>query len=58
MNCNVRTMVNNPDKNRPQRRSALIAYELASLDIDIAAIDEVRFSVEGSLLERGTSYTL
>ena len=58
MNCNVRTMVNNPDKNRLQRCYALIAYELASIDIDIAALDEVRFSGEGSLLEKGTSYTL
>ena len=28
----------------PERHSALVAYELARLDIDIAALSEIRFS--------------
>ena len=36
-------------KDRPQRRSALVAGELARLDIDIAALSETRFAEQGSL---------
>ena len=35
--------------NCPQRRSALVARELAGLDIDIAAFSEVRIAGQGSL---------
>ena len=35
---NVRTMTDAVDKNRPQRRSALVARELDRLNIDIAAL--------------------
>ena len=45
----VRTMQDSED--RPQRRSALVARELARLDIDIAAHSEVRFTEQGSLRE-------
>ena len=44
---NVRTMQDSED--RPQRRSALVARELAQLDIDIAAFSEVRIAGQGSL---------
>ena len=37
---------------------ALVARELARLDIDIAAFSEVRFAEQGSLLEDGAGYTL
>ena len=53
---NVRTM--RDSENRPQRCSALVARELARLDIDIAALTEVRFAEEGSLREDGAGYTL
>ena len=43
---------------RPQRRSALVARELARLDTDIAALSEVRFAEQGSLREDGAGYTL
>jgi len=46
------------DSDRPQRRSALVASELARLDIDIAALSEVRFAEQGSLSEQGACYTL
>ena len=45
------------DNDRTQRRSALVARELSRLDIDIAALSEVRFAEEGSLLEHGAGYT-
>ena len=46
-------MLDQTDSNRPERRSALIAHELSRLDIDIAALSEVRFPEEGSLQEHG-----
>ena len=45
-------------EDRPQRRSALVARELARLDIDIAALSEVRFGEQGSLREDAAGYTL
>ena len=45
-------------EDRPQRRSALVARELAWLDIDIAALSEVHFAEQGSLREDGAGYTL
>ena len=45
-------------EDRSQRRSALVARELARLDIDIAALSEVRFAEHGSLREDGAGYTL
>ena len=51
-------MLDSSDSNRPERRSALIAHELSRLNIDIAALSEVRFPEEGSLKEQGAGYTL
>ena len=45
-------------EDRPQRRSALVAKELARLDIDVDALSEVRFAEQGSLREDGAGYTL
>ena len=45
-------------EDRPQRRLALVARELARLHIDIAALSEVRFAEHGSLREDGAGYTL
>ena len=45
-------------EDRPQRRSELVARELARLDIDIAVLSEVRFAEQGSLREHGAGYTL
>ena len=55
---NVRTMMDSEDNERPQRCSALVAKELTRLNIDIAALSEVRFADQGSLTEHGTGYTL
>ncbi|GFO14619.1 endonuclease-reverse transcriptase [Plakobranchus ocellatus] len=51
-------MIDKADSNRPERRSALIAHELSRLNIDIAALSEVRFADEGNLREHGAGYTL
>ncbi|XP_076442022.1 uncharacterized protein LOC143281001 [Babylonia areolata] len=51
-------MQDSDDSDRPQRRSALVARELAQLDIDIAALSEIRFTEQGSLTEEGAGYTL
>ena len=45
-------------EDRPQRRSALVARELTRLDIDVAALSEVRVAEQGSLREDGAGYTL
>ena len=42
---------------RPQRRTALVAAELQRYKIDIAALSETRFPLEGSLNEKRAGYT-
>ena len=46
---NVRTLLDRKGANRPERRTALVAMELAKYNIDIAALCETRFSESGSL---------
>nr|VZI49301.1 unnamed protein product [Spirometra erinaceieuropaei] len=47
----------NPRSNRPERRTALVARELACYKVDIAALSETRFSEQGQLEEVGAGYT-
>nr|VZI35619.1 unnamed protein product [Spirometra erinaceieuropaei] len=47
----------NPRSNRPERRTALLARELARYKVDIAALSETRFSEQGQLEEVGAGYT-
>nr|VZI28997.1 unnamed protein product [Spirometra erinaceieuropaei] len=42
---------------RPERRTALVARELARYKVDIAALSETRFSEQGQLEEVGAGYT-
>ncbi|BHF61198.1 hypothetical protein SprV_0100417100 [Sparganum proliferum] len=49
--------VDNPRSNRPERRTALVARELARHRVDIAALSETRFSEQGQLEEVGADYT-
>ena len=53
---NIHTMQDS--EAHPQQRSALVARELAWLDIEIAAHSKVRFAEQGSLREDGAGYTL
>jgi len=51
-------MLDKADSNRPERCSALIAYEVSRLNVHIAALSEIRFPDEGSLQEHGARYIL
>jgi len=42
---------------RPERRTAIVARQLARYDIDIAALSEPRFPEDGQLMEYGGGYT-
>ncbi|BHF76405.1 hypothetical protein SprV_0501950500 [Sparganum proliferum] len=53
----VRSLLDNPRSNRPERRTALVARELARYKVDIAALSETRFSEQGQLEEVGAGYT-
>ncbi|BHF75818.1 hypothetical protein SprV_0501891500 [Sparganum proliferum] len=44
--------------NRPKRRTALVAQELAYYKVDIAALSETRFSEQGQLENLGAGYTI
>nr|VZI49895.1 unnamed protein product [Spirometra erinaceieuropaei] len=54
---NVRSLFDNPRSNRLERRTALVARELARYKVDIAALSETRFSEQGQLEEVGAGYT-
>nr|VZI20135.1 unnamed protein product [Spirometra erinaceieuropaei] len=47
----------NPRSNRPERRTALVARELARYKVDIAELSETRFSEQGQLEKVGAGYT-
>ena len=53
---NVRTLLDREGSNRPERRSALVARELAKYNIDIAALSETRFSDTGSMVDLGYTF--
>ncbi|VDL81468.1 unnamed protein product [Schistocephalus solidus] len=44
-------------RNRPERKTALVARKLASYKVDIAALIETRFSEQGQLEEVAAGYT-
>ena len=46
---NVRTLLDRETTNRLERRTALVAMELAKYNIDIAVLSETRFPASGSL---------
>ena len=54
---NVRTLMDSETKNRPERRTALIAKELSRYNIDIAALSETRLADTGEITEQGQGYT-
>ncbi|VDL95145.1 unnamed protein product [Schistocephalus solidus] len=47
---------NNPSNNRPERRTALVARELARYKVDIAALSKIRFYEQGQV-EVGAGHT-
>ncbi|BHF68203.1 hypothetical protein SprV_0301123600 [Sparganum proliferum] len=54
---NVRSPLDNPRSNRPERRTALVAREPTRYKVDIAALSVTRFSKQGQLEEVGAGYT-
>ncbi|BHF60198.1 hypothetical protein SprV_0100316100 [Sparganum proliferum] len=54
---NIRSLLDNARSNRSERRTALVARELAGYKVDIAALSETRFSEQGQLEEVGAGYT-
>ena len=54
---NVRTLLDRERTNRPERRTALIANELARYNVQIAALSETRLADEGQLEEKSAGYT-
>ena len=53
----MRTLLDLPNSTRPERRTALVARELAKYDIDIAALSETRLSGKNQRVEVGAGYT-
>lgn len=54
---NVHTLQHNPSADQPERRTALVARELARFNIDIAALCETCLANEGHLTETGGGFT-
>lgn len=54
---NIRTLQDSVKNNRPERRTAIVAWELKKNNIDIAALSETRFADEGYLQEPRGGYT-
>ncbi|VDL88566.1 unnamed protein product [Schistocephalus solidus] len=53
----TKALIINGKSNRPERRTALVAWELAHYKLDIAALSDARFSEHGQLDEVGADYT-
>ena len=53
----MRTLLDRVGSKRPERRTALIAYELARYNVQIAALSETRLAEEGQLTELSSGYT-
>ena len=54
---NVRTLLDNAQANRPERRTAQVGRELARYKVDIADLKETRLVEEGQLKETGAGFT-
>ncbi|VDL90873.1 unnamed protein product [Schistocephalus solidus] len=61
LTCNSSKLVSSPrprlGSNRLERRTALVARELARYKVDIATLSKTRFSEQGQLDEVGAGYT-
>ena len=49
--------MDNTKADRPERRTALVAKELARYKVDIAVLSETRLADKGQLTERSGGYT-
>ena len=48
---NLRTLLDNINADRPERRTSLVARELARYNVDIEALSETRFADKAVLTE-------
>ncbi|CAG4931733.1 unnamed protein product [Parnassius apollo] len=55
--CNVRTLLDREENACPERKTAIVARELSSYNIDEAALSETHLPDEGELVEYGGGYT-
>ena len=53
----VRTLLDRDESSNSERRTAIVARELARYNADIAALSEIRLSGENQLSEKGAGYT-
>ncbi|BHF57507.1 hypothetical protein SprV_0100044900 [Sparganum proliferum] len=53
---NVRSPLDNPRSNRPERKAALVSRELVRYKADIAALSETRLSEQGQLVDVVAGY--
>ncbi|KAJ8038121.1 hypothetical protein HOLleu_19107 [Holothuria leucospilota] len=53
---NVRTLLDNSHADRPERKTALVARELARYRVDIAALSKKRLPDKGQMTEHGSGY--
>lgn len=54
---NVRTQLDRDGNACPERKTAIIARELHSYNVDVAALSETHFAHEGEMVEAGGGYT-
>ena len=54
---NVRTLLDKPFNDRPERRTALLAREVGRLNMDVVSLSETRLAGEGQREEVGGGYT-
>ena len=53
----MRTLLDNQTANRPERRTARLAIELARHNVEIAALSEICLANKSQLTEIGVSFT-
>ena len=54
---NVRTLLDRDESSNAERRTAIVARELARYNVDIAALSDTCLSGENQLSEKGAGYT-
>ena len=54
----VRTLLDRPGSDRPEKKTASVGKEISRYNIDIAALSETRLADEGQLTEAGCGYTI
>ena len=54
---NVQALLDNAKPNRPEKRTALVAKELAHYKVDIAALCETHLPDDGQIIECSCGYT-